>query len=251
MKKTFILLAFTAFIVVSCKKDSTEITGLGTINLEFENVVNQQSLILGTQTYTNSIGQNFNVNTFKYYISNVEFTKVDGSVYKVPENYFLIDQSVPESLSKSIENIPAGDYNRISFIIGVDSLRNFAGAQTGDLAPEKGMFWTWNSGYIFVKMEGTSPLSTQTNNNLIFHIGGVSSTINTIKKASFTLDPQVLMVRKNTIPQVHFKTDVAKMFYGTQQISFAQNSKVMGGSVALVIANNYNLGMFSLDHIHN
>ena len=46
MKKTFILLAFTAFIVVSCKKDSTEITGLGTINLEFENVVNQQSLIL-------------------------------------------------------------------------------------------------------------------------------------------------------------------------------------------------------------
>ena len=53
--------------------------------------------------------------------------------------------------------MPAGNYNSLSFLLGVDSMHNVSGAQTGALDPANDMFWTWNSGYVMAKMEGASP----------------------------------------------------------------------------------------------
>ncbi len=252
MKKLLGLVAIAALFLGACKKDTApEIAGSGTLKFEFENVVGNTDLVLNTQNYTNAKGEAFNVSTFKYYVSNVELTREDGSVYKAPENYFLVDQSQSASFAPELSKVPAGDYAKISFTIGVDSTRNFAGAQTGTLAPEMGMFWTWNSGYVFVKMEGTSPASTQANHQLVFHIGGASATVNAIRKVTFSIDPNVLRIRTDKAPQMHFKVDVAKMFSGATDISFAQYNSMHGGSPALLIANNYAQGMFSLDHIHN
>ena len=66
-------------------------------------------------------------------------------------------------------------------MIGVDSARNTSGAQLGALDPANSMFWSWNSGYIFVRMEGNSPQSTQPYNKLQFHIGGFKGATNCIK----------------------------------------------------------------------
>lgn len=251
MNKLLCCLVAAALFFGACKKDTVDIQGKGVLNFEFENVVGNQALVLNTQNYTNALGETFNVSTFKYYVSNIILTKDDGSVYKVPENYFLIDQSEPASCSPKLEDIPAGDYTKISFTIGVDSLRNFAGAQSGALDPLNGMFWTWNSGYIFVKMEGTSTASTSANHQLIFHIGGAQNPVNAIRKASFDISPNVLRIRSDKSPQMHFLVDVNKMFTGTQDISFAQTNMLMGGPKSLQIADNYAVGMFSLDHIHN
>ena len=67
-----------------------------------------------------------------------------------------------ESQEVVLKNIPAGDYNQITFTIGVDSLRSTmdVSKRPGVLDPAQGhdgMYWTWNSGYIFFKMEGISP----------------------------------------------------------------------------------------------
>lgn len=248
MKKLF-LMAFIAIAIASCKKED-EIIGNGTVDFEFENVVNNAPLTLGTQSYTNAKNETFTVSTFKYYVSNIELTNTDGTVYKAPESYFLIDQSQSSSFNPKLENVPAGDYNKISFTIGVDSARNFAGAQTGVLAPEKGMFWTWNSGYIFVKMEGNSQASTQANKSLTFHIGGASKTTNVIRKASFNI-ANTLRIRSTSAPEIHFNANVAAMFSGVQDISFTQYNSMHGGANAIIIANNYANNMFSLDHVHN
>ncbi len=244
-------MACVAIGLASCKKEEAEIIGSGTLNFEFENVVDNASLELNTKTYTNASSEDFNISTFKYYVSNIELTDSKGSIYKVPENYFLIDQSEESSLKPMIEGIPAGDYTKISFTIGVDSARNFAGAQTDALDPLNGMFWTWNSGYIFVKLEGSSPASVATNNKLAFHIGGASATTNAIRKTSIDLAPYTLRIRTDKVPEVHIKVNVAKMFTGKQDISFATYNTMHGGANALLIANNYAEGMFSLDHIHN
>jgi hypothetical protein len=246
-------LLFITSIFISCKKEK-KITPneKGAFALEFENSVNETPLILNTHSYKNANGDSFNISVFKYYVSNVSLTKDDGSVYKVPESYFLIDATKPASLLNSLTDIPTGDYTQIAFTIGIDKERNLAGAQTGALDPTLGMFWTWNSGYIFVKFEGSSPQSTAANNSLTFHIGGIAepnNTIRTYSKVFATGNP--LRIRTDKKPQIHFRVNAASLFTGKQNVSFANLNFTMGGANSALVADNYVNGLFQLDHIHN
>ncbi len=78
-------------------------------------------------------------------------------------------------------------YDELQFMIGVDSIRNFSGAQTGALDPLNDMFWTWNSGYVNFKLEGTSSASTADLNRIEHHIGGFRSPYQTASLISFPL----------------------------------------------------------------
>lgn len=246
------LLILSMVIISSCKKDSINTADKGAMNIEFENLVNSLPLVLNTQTYANTNGDNYQISTFKYYISNIFLTKTDGSTYKIPESYLLIDAAKPESLINSFSNIPVGDYTNISFTIGVDKERNLAGAQTGALDPVMGMFWTWNSGYIFVKLEGNSPQSTAANNKLTFHIGGIVDPNNTIRTFSANINANnPLRIRVDKKPQIHFKTNINALFSGKSTIRFATLNTTMGGANSVIIADNYANGLFELDHIHN
>jgi hypothetical protein len=51
-----------------------------------------------------------------------------------------------QHLSKSELNTSLKNITAIKFLLGVDSLKNVSGIQTGALDPAKGMFWTWNTG---------------------------------------------------------------------------------------------------------
>jgi hypothetical protein len=87
--------------------------------------------------------------------------------------YYLINQSVDSSLQLNIA-LQENTYDSIAFLLGVDSARNTSGAQRGALDPLNDMFWTWQSGYIMQKLEGTSPQSSIVNNKIEYHIGGYS-----------------------------------------------------------------------------
>jgi hypothetical protein len=255
MKLNLIIKAavFACFAIAlsSCKKDHVnEITGMGSVNLEFDHRVGSQVLQLGTGAYTNEYGDDYTVTTFKYYVSNVTFLKEDGSKVLVPESYLLINAADASTKIQELKNIPAGDYTGVTFTIGVDKDRNFAGAQTGALDPANGMFWSWNSGYIFLMFEGTSPESTQASNQLFYHVGGAEDPYNTIRTTTLTF-PATLRVRSNSDPDVHLFVDIASLFKGKTQISFATISGFHGGEDAMVVADNYASGLFRVDHIHN
>ena len=96
--------------------------------------------------------------------------KTDNSIVTIPNTYFLVNQDEEASMAIEMDSLPLGLYKSIKFMIGVDSTRNVSGSQTGALDPANGMFWTWNSGYIFLKMEGTSPVIPNTGHNFTFHI---------------------------------------------------------------------------------
>jgi hypothetical protein len=245
-------IAFALFIFIfsSCQKDEQPISGTGNVSIEFDHKVGTQALQFGTQSYTNANGDDFKVTTFKYYVSNISFKKADGSKVSIPESYYLINAADLTSTLQSITNVAAGDYTGIEFTIGVDEARNFAGAQTGALDPAKGMFWSWNSGYIFVMFEGTSTKSTQAGNQLFYHIGGAKAPTNAVRKATLTF-PSVLKIRSNASPELHLIVDVASLFKGTTTISFASISGFHGGANGLLVADNYAAGLFKVDHIHN
>jgi hypothetical protein len=252
LKYTTLFLSFLTLsaAVTSCDDDddTTLTPNLGTVDLEFENVAGSTTVQLNSTTpYTTAAGDQFTITALRYYISNIKFKKTDGTEFVQPESYYLVDQAIESSRKFSIPNVPIGDYNGITFTVGVDSARNVSGAQTGALSPSD-MFWTWNSGYIYTKLEGRS---TQAGTgSIIFHIGGFKSPNNTIRTVSPAFSNNLIQVRAGRTPEVHLKADVLKMFTGPNTIRFATNSNVMGGPDAVKIANNQAAGMFTLDHIH-
>jgi len=99
--------------------------------------------------------------------SKVQFYwKPTGDAY----NYHLVDWSDPASLHYEL---PATQPpTRLDCIFGVDSLTNSQGVKGGDLDPIHGMYWTWNSGYIHVKIEGEASWSEARKQRFIYHLGG-------------------------------------------------------------------------------
>lgn len=256
MKISSYLLALLCPILMlsSCKKNNDENNGTtkSSFIMEFEHQVNAAPLSLNTVSYKNAKGEDFKISTFKYYVSNIKLSKADGTTFIVPESYFLIDESKSTSKLITVTDIPTGDYTRIEYTIGVDYARNFAGAQTGALDPVNGMFWTWNSGYIFVKLEGSSPQSKAANNALTFHIGGVVDPNNTIRTFSAEINSiNPLRIRSDAKPDMHFIVNAAALFTGSTDVSFATLNFTMGGANSVIVANNYAKGLFRLDHIHN
>jgi hypothetical protein len=242
-----ILMAGLLLPLAGCQEDAEP---TGNLQLELQNVIGSESLQLGNKIYTNANGDTYTVSIFKYYISNLKLKKADGSVYAVPESYFLVDEEDAASKTITLTNVPAGSYTSLSFLIGVDSTRNTSGAQTGALDIMKGMFWSWNTGYIFVMMEGNSPQSTQPYNKLQFHIGGYKSMDNCIREVSPSLNGSTVDVRKGKSVTAHYKVDLSKIFGAPNPVSFAALSAVHGGPAAVKLADNYQT-MFTLDHIHN
>lgn len=264
MKKLSIIsLALTA-ILFSCKKESTtpdfSSTDKGSIGIEFDNVAGDADLILNTATYTNATGENYNITTFNYYISNIVLLNEDGSEYTVPkdDSYFLIKEDDEATHTVELENVPAGNYTGIRFTVGVDSLKCTAPVEqrTGVLDPAAGgadMYWSWNSGYIFLKMEGTSTASAM--GDFMYHIGGFggysAATINNIKTITLTVPAGgKATVRKDITPDMHLLIDAKKVLDGSTNVSIAANSMVMFSDYSVNIANNY-ANMFKIDHVHN
>ncbi len=189
MKLLFYLAIFLIGQISLAQAPVTQTQEKGTVKFVFRNLINGLPVVLYDSTYTNPFGESFQLNKLKYYISNISASDGRKSSF-MKDNYNLINQQIDSSLSFSI-NIPTGHYESIHFLLGVDSSANESGAQTGALDPLNDMFWTWQSGYVMFKLEGTSPQSTVINNKIEYHLGGykgVNNVTQTVRlKAGFSV----------------------------------------------------------------
>jgi hypothetical protein len=207
--------------------------------------------------YVNSSEEKFNVTSLRYFISNISLTKTDGSEYVIPadSSYFIVSEEDPASRKLSL-NVPQGEYTKIRFIVGVDSLKSCRpiAERNGVLDPsssmDNGMYWSWNSGYIFFRMEGDSPAAvadTKGQHKFRYHIGGfggyAAPTINNIKQINLNIQAGAGQAGRG-IPVVQIAADILKVFDGHEKISLAKHSNVMFSQYSVVIANNYS-GIFS------
>ncbi len=121
------------------------------------------------------------ITALKFYISSVELYKEGSLVWKENNSYHLIDASAENSRSITLSLPVEISYDRVAFNIGIDSETNMMGVLGGDLDPMRGMYWTWQSGYINFKLEGTSPLCNTRHHAFEFHIGGYHYPYNTLQ----------------------------------------------------------------------
>ncbi|MCW3126769.1 MAG: hypothetical protein JWO03_2427 [Bacteroidetes bacterium] len=232
------------------------------IKLHIWNNVGGKEIIYDNATYKNSTGQDYTITNLKYYISNITLTDTSGKVFTNKDSYYLIRQDDPATMDIELADIPMGNYKSISFLIGVDSLHNCSGAQSGALDPVNAMFWTWNTGYIFFKLEGKSPVSTSPGGIFEYHIGGYKAPANCIRKVTLDLNgdtdqPNMVNVPTGKLPDgkqlkissINLSADIAKIMDGKTVIDIAKLSSVTDFRNAPAIADNYQ-HMFSLSNLN-
>jgi hypothetical protein len=174
-----------------------------------------------------------------------------GRVFKLAtDKYYLVDFSDSTTTEIKISIAPYV-YNRISFTIGVDSAQNVSGAQTDALDPAKGMFWTWNTGYIMAKLEGTSPKSPQAG-KFEYHIGGFSGADNVIKTVNLLFPyAQNLELKAGGESTMFITCDANDWFFNPWDIKIADNPVISTpGGLAPQVAENYSK-MFTVDSVAN
>ncbi|MFT3705633.1 MAG: hypothetical protein QM802_24900 [Agriterribacter sp.] len=219
----------------------------GQASLTFRHYVGNNVLEVG-KTYTNVLGEDFSISKFRYYVSNIGFAdSLNKTIYLKKNACFLINET--DAGSKSFElAIPAGTYNKLSFLIGIDSIRNVSGAQQGALDPLNDMFWTWRSGYVMAKMEGEANVSSLPHHIFEYHIGGFKGKYNVLQQVELALPATVVVLPGKSL-QINIAVDLNAWFGGTHSLSIAQYPACTSeGVLAQQFSENYRT-MFSVQMV--
>jgi len=251
-----------AISIVSCTNDDDTaiVSGTGDAELFFDNSVNGDDLILGT-SYTNSNGESLKINRFNYIVSNFVLIAEDGTevVYLKENSYFVINEGSGLS-TVHLEGLPAGNYTKVRFGLGVDNQRYLQGETVQqsfwDLADANDLTWTWSTGYKFINYEGTFS-SSQTDGEKTFQVHqGSNTAIDNYREITLTL-PNTARVRAGETPSIHLIADANVILDGTTKINLSDamnpantGASIMGGQSLIDIAGN-TLSMFTVDHVHN
>ena len=264
LKNIFALLA-TATLLVSCNDDDNNTfnnpVGNGDLTVEFDNSFSGNDLIFNAANAPTSNSEILKVSNIKYIISNIVLTDENGNSYTYPksESYFIVNEADAESLFLDLNNIPAGNYTKIKFGIGVDQAQWELGADgQGDFlakADAEDMLWSWAAGYKFLAFEGQFTSGSVADDTVFMvHTGKTGTAYNYVE---VTLDlPQKALVRSAITPEIHIVADLSKIIDGTNKIKLSDNSMggmgamIMGGENLTLITQNLSQ-MFTVAHVHN
>jgi hypothetical protein len=200
-------------------------------------------------TYVDPFGETYTIQRLKYYITNIEFLHaVTGTRFAIPGSYFLVDTNDEESNIIKVF-APADDYDAISFLLGVDSLHNVSGAQSGALDPVNGMFWTWNSGYVSIKLEGRSPASNLPQHLMEYNLGGFKGPDNVNHRVNLSFPASKGDNHPGKAMMINVKTDVNLFFNAVHSLPIKDNPAcTTAGTLARQYSENY-AQIFSVDNV--
>lgn len=224
------------------------------VEIDISHLVGSEPLRLDEGRYRNAAGEEFTVQRLRYYLSLPRLRRADGSWFEpqYPAEsaaaYHLVDESRPESRRLRLAGVPAGEYTGIEFLLGVDDARNHAGAQSGALDPAQGMFWTWKSGYIFLKAEGNSPASPASARTFSYHVGGGEPSL--ARRVYLPFGEKPIRVDQRIRPTVHLAADLGALFAAVNVVSIARLPEAMDPVAAKPLADNA-AAMFRVDHLHH
>lgn len=187
--KTKYLMAAALVFTMACGDDDSETPAPTTQEyaLNFEGVVGDETFDCGS-TYT--MGENeVTFTEFKFYVSDVSLVTADGDLVEAA----LVDDGIWSNGSVALVDFedatgacsngtaetkttvdveaPAGDYTGVRFTVGVPFEENHQDVAVADSPLNLAqMFWNWNGGYKFVRIDGSASDGTDTG-GFKLHIG--------------------------------------------------------------------------------
>jgi hypothetical protein len=164
-------------------------------------------------------GAQYRVSMLRFYLSQVALldsagnavpaTLVDSGGKRLDYDLTFFDQAKPET-QKVYLLAPKGNYRGIAFSIGVPQTTSSgqalnhtdASQQSYPLDVDNDMYWSWNSGYVFFKIEGAS-LVGGTWGNFVYHIGDDTHLMKLKLESPFTIagaaEERTLLVNTNRL----------------------------------------------------
>jgi hypothetical protein len=222
----------------------------------FQNRVGGRPLELSTVVYTNPFGEPFTIEQCKYYIGAIRVTDQQGNEEMLTPETRLIDQADTTTLTLRL-SCSLVHLRAVRFTIGVDSAINTGAVMTGDLDPVHGMFWTWNSGFIYARLEGQSDSAKASAHRFTWDVGGYKANANAAReivlavpdgwgddKPAGRVDDKPVGWRGDKALVI--KADLLKWFDGRRPIRLSQSPTCHEpGALAMRLADNY-ATMFSI-----
>ena len=230
------LLAIVLFVA-----SNRAVAQTNTLLLRCKHQLGDAILQLHTQQYRNGFDEPITFHMLKYYLSNIVLTDTQGKEWKTKNFVYLIDEndSTSKCISINVGNLPIV---AVSFSIGVDSNLQTAGVQSGVLDPLKGMFWSWNTGYVYAKIEAQSAASKAPTHAVSHHVGGYLQQQNALRKVQLTAQ---IPIRENLV----LVADLQKWFNSVHALPIAQYPVChTPGTLAMQLADNI-AQMFSLSKL--
>ena len=233
----------------------------GIVELIFEPVLDGAAYTMST-SFTTPIGENFRVTDLKFYLSGIAMVTESSKEFKAmaypgdleQSGVYLANFTTPNFNNGNGQNshklrfkAQVGDYSDIRFRFEVPSEYNLANMTTNPypLNASNGMYWSWNSGYKFLVVNGTSTnvagsgaihLSLGADKNCVFNF------------RSLILAPSLpkISVQKDKTTQIRFTFNLMDMLRNTDGTLYSFNStnpnisnaQVHGGANANVIRAN-------------
>ena len=139
------MLLFSVMLIISSCSRTEDATpdfsenNLAPFSVEFDNIVGDRTFAINNtgSLYTNAAGEKFSISMLQYFISNISVSTAEGKTYVVnpDSSYFLINGADKATRFAKV-SVPEGDYTRLTFTLGVDSLRSTMGIDhAGQIGP--------------------------------------------------------------------------------------------------------------------
>ena len=238
MKKILFITSLIAITFFSCDKPTqTDLT------INFTHTVDGIELTTNSMIYTNAAGENYDIKTLKYLISDITLHADDGNTLLLDEVHF-VDISEESTFSFTIEDVPNNNYTSISYTMGLDTIRNINNLYVNEIF-HSAMVWpeTNGGGYHYMKLEGAY------NNDSTFyntHTGGTMGgdySFNNMEDISLTVDDDLGDV------SINVNMEINNWYNSPNQIEFS--SYGMGIMMNMVMQMNIQMNgitdVFSVD----
>jgi hypothetical protein len=230
--KTFDRLVFAALLL--CPVLSTAQSGAPSgFVLRVQPVFQQQTVRLNEPMETAG-GDTLVLHELRFYLSDFSFFINGQVVFEEKEGCHLIDME-NETTQSLVFSFPAPlQFDAIAFKLGIDSATNVSGAMGGDLDPTKGMFWTWQSGYVNFRAEGFYEKCPTRQGAFQFHLGGYMPPFPAVQRIQIAAMPgqnrQLQLDLTPFIDQVNWAQKYSIMSPGAETVRL---SKVLATSFSL------------------
>jgi hypothetical protein len=239
-----LLLMKAMVLIMPCSLlDQVAMAQDGELQISFTHSANGKPIVFRDSIYQNAFGENYNIYKLKYYIGQIKVEGLDKPINALP--YYLINAAGANEITLKL---PPGKYKGISFLLGVDSASNCSGAQSGALDALNDMFWTWNSGYVFFKLEGRSSSSSADLQRIEHHIGGYKAENNVARTIRLHLDrDSIVEISNQKITRLTISVNLDRYWDAVNPIRIAEIPVCMQpGLLAQKMAANFE-ALFTLN----
>jgi|ETNmetMinimDraft_26_1059896.scaffolds.fasta_scaffold09773_1 hypothetical protein len=193
------------------------------LSFTFSHTIGSSSVEYDTIKYTDAAGNDYSVETLKYFVSDITLHKSSGGTILIDDEHYVDARDNATLIFSPSKEIPNGTYSYITFIFGLDTNKNTTGVYPN--TPESNMEWPvpMGGGYHYMKLEGRHD-SSGTTKNYQAHMG---PTMGNDYHVSVTLPSSSFTANGNNL-NANVTMDINKWFETPNTLDLNNVSGIMG-----------------------